>query len=358
MTITENSIERLRAAWKGIQHAKPGIRIREAAADLGSSEAELLATTIGDETVRLDGNWQDLVKRLPVLGRVMSLTRNNGCILEHKGAFQKINTFGNGDHAMGTVVGPIESRIFFSTWHVAFAVKQRKDDRDLISLQVFDQAGEAITKIYLQEKSDFDAFEKIMNDFASTNQSPEQFTKKYPADDYETDINKESLLEDWAELKDTHDFFPMLKKYNAHRHYALELAEGKFSYRIDPSGVQQILQAAATEKLPIMIFAGNRGNLQIHQGKVKTIRLIERGHTGEEKWLNVLDPDFNMHLRMDHVKEVWVVTKPTQDGQVTSVEVFDSRRDLIVQFFGLRKPGIQQFEGWKSLVNSLPRIQK
>ena len=78
-TITENSITTLRTAWKAIQQAKPGIRIREAAADLGSSEAELLATTIGEETVRLEGNWAELVKRLPELGRVMSLTRNNGC---------------------------------------------------------------------------------------------------------------------------------------------------------------------------------------------------------------------------------------------------------------------------------------
>jgi putative hemin transport protein len=356
MIITENSIERLRAAWKGIQHAKPGIRIREAAADLGSSEAELLATTIGDETVRLEGNWQELVKRLPDLGKVMSLTRNNGCILEHKGAFQKVNTFGTEEHTMGTVIGPIESRIFFKAWHVAFAVKQKKEERELISLQVFDQAGEAITKIYLQEKSDTEAFEKIMNDFASMNQSPEQFTTKYEAEIYKSEINKVSLLADWTALKDTHDFFPMLKKYNVHRYHAVELAEGKFSYRIHVSAIQQILQSAASEKLPIMIFAGNRGNLQIHQGKVKTIRLIERGHTGEEKWLNVLDPDFNMHLRMDHVQDVWLVTKPTSDGDVTSVEVFDGKRDLIVQFFGLRKPGIQELGGWKNLVNSLPKL--
>jgi putative hemin transport protein len=358
MIITENSTERLRAAWRGIQQAKPGIRIREAAADLGSSEAELLATTIGENTVRLAGHWPDMVKRFPELGRVMSLTRNNGCILEHKGAFQKVNTFGRGDHTMGTVIGPIESRIFFQAWHVAFAVKQKKQGRELVSLQVFDHSGEAITKIYLQEQSNTDAFEKLMNDFASADQSPEQFTKKYTEGSFNRDVNKDAMLADWAGLEDTHDFFPMLKKYNVHRYHAVELAAGKFSYRIDPSSIETMLQRAASEKLPIMIFAGNRGNLQIHQGKVKTIRLIERGHTGEEKWLNVLDPDFNMHLRMDHVKKVWVVTKPTKDGVVTSVEVFDDQHNLIVQFFGLRKPGIQELEGWKNLVSALPRIEK
>jgi putative hemin transport protein len=356
MTITENSTTTLRTAWKGIQQAKPGIRIREAAAELGSSEAELLATTIGDETVRLDGNWQELVKRLPELGRVMSLTRNDGCILEHKGAFQKVNTFGKGAHMMGTVIGPIESRIFFNAWHVAFAVKQKKEDRHLVSLQIFDHSGEAITKIYLQETSDTDAFEKLMNDFASDDQRPEQITKKYEKEIFSRDIDKDQLLAEWANLEDTHDFFPMLKRHNVHRYHAVDLAEGRFSYRIHPSSVEQILQRAAFEKLPIMIFAGNRGNLQIHQGKVKTIRLIERGHTGEEKWLNVLDPDFNMHLRMDHVQHVWVVTKPTKDGDVTSVEVFDSKHDLIAQFFGLRKPGVHELDGWRDIVNALPRI--
>jgi putative hemin transport protein len=355
MTITENTTTTLRTAWKAIQQAKPGIRIREAAADLGSSEAQLLATTIGEDTVRLEARWQELVKRLPELGRVMSLTRNNGCILEHKGPFQKVNTFGNVDHAMGTVIGPIETRIFFQAWHVAFAVKQKKDDRELISLQVFDHAGEAITKIYLQENSDTNAFEKILNDFASADQSPEQFTKKYPEDVFKSNVNKAELLNDWAALEDTHDFFPMLKKYNVHRYHALEVAEGKFAHRVTSSSVEKILQGAAAEKLPIMIFAGNRGNLQIHQGKVKTIRLIERGHTGEEKWLNVLDPDFNMHLRMDCVHNVWVVTKPTSDGNVTSVEVFDTEKNLIVQFFGLRKPGIQELDGWRNLVLSFPR---
>jgi putative hemin transport protein len=63
-----------------------------------------------------------------------------------------------------------------------------------------------------------------------------------------------------------------------------------------------------------------------------------------------------MHLRMDHVHHVWVVTKPTSDGDVTSVEVFDRKQDLIVQFFGLRKPGIQELDGWKNLVSSLPRL--
>jgi putative hemin transport protein len=135
-------------------------------------------------------------------------------------------------------------------------------------------------------------------------------------------------------------------KHKVNRRDAVELAKDKFSHQIPADSLRMILDRASLEKLPIMIFAGNRGNLQIHQGKVQTIRIMDQ-------WLNVLDPDFNMHLREDYIDTVWVVKKPTTDGLVTSVEVYDKAKNLIVQFFGLRKPGIPELEGWRKLVDAL-----
>jgi putative hemin transport protein len=116
MNTTLDTTSNLKQAWEGIQKAKPGIRIRDAAASLNCSEAELLATTVNDFSVRLEGDWTKLVERLPELGRVMSLTRNDSCVLEHKGPFQKIDIIGTLPNAMATVIGPIESRIFFKAW--------------------------------------------------------------------------------------------------------------------------------------------------------------------------------------------------------------------------------------------------
>lgn len=42
--------------------------------------------------------------------------------------------------------------------------------------------------------------------------------------------------------------------------------------------------------------------------------------------------------------------KPTKEGFVTSIEVFDENRQLIVQFFGKRKPGIPEREDWREVV--------
>jgi putative hemin transport protein len=63
-----------------------------------------------------------------------------------------------------------------------------------------------------------------------------------------------------------------------------------------------------------------------------------------------------MHLRQDHVHTVWVVKKPTTDGIVTSVEAFDKDKNMIVQFFGLRKPGIEEKDEWAALVANLPKL--
>lgn len=357
MDTTLDTQASLKEAWLALRNAKPGIRIRDAAGKLGCSEAELLATTVGDYSTRLEGDWTTLVSRLPELGRVMSLTRNDSCVLEHKGSFQKIDIIGKLPAAMATVIGPIESRIFFSSWKFGFAVKQKTPNGLQQSLQFFDGSGTAIMKVFLQESSgkrrgsNQEAFDRLVQEFTSSDQSTEISVAPIPEPETSSasDVAVNGLLSDWAAMKDTHDFFGMLRKHKVNRLDAVQIANGSFTYPLKIESLRILLEKAASQKLPIMVFAGNRGNIQIHQGKVQTIRVMEA-------WLNILDPDFNMHLREDHVDSVWVVRKPTTDGDVTGIEVFDKNKNMIVQFFGLRKPGISELTAWRKLVEELPRI--
>src|SRR5688572_13478714 len=94
---TPSKAASLTTAWAGIQKAKPNIRIREAAKELGVSEAELLATKT-ESVVRLQNSWPELLMRFKTLGKVMSLTRNDACVLEHKGTFQQVDVMGSGAH--------------------------------------------------------------------------------------------------------------------------------------------------------------------------------------------------------------------------------------------------------------------
>ena len=94
----EQSADTIRPAWQELLTQEPNLRIREAAKRLGLGEVQLLATTISEDCVRLRGPWPAFLKRLPELGFVPSLTRNDACILEHKGHFDQVNAFGKGNH--------------------------------------------------------------------------------------------------------------------------------------------------------------------------------------------------------------------------------------------------------------------
>ena len=68
----------------------------------------------------------------------------------------------------------------------------------------------------------------------------------------------------------------------------------------------------------------------------------------------MLDPKFNLHLDESGISHSWVTKKPTEDGIVTAVEVFDENDELIATFFGKRKPGQPELELWRKIVGQLP----
>lgn len=138
----------------------------------------------------------------------------------------------------------------------------------------------------------------------------------------------------------------MLKKDKVTRTQALRLAPEGHTMRVPNDSVVRMLEAASEQKLPIMVFVHSKGCVQIHTGEVRHLKQIDQ-------WYNVLDPQFNLHLKLDAIKESWIVKKPTEDGIVTSLELFDEKGELIVYFFGKRKPGIPELASWRELVQGL-----
>jgi putative hemin transport protein len=149
-------------------------------------------------------------------------------------------------------------------------------------------------------------------------------------------------------MRDTHEFFGMLGKFKVGRVQALRLVGPEFARELPARSLRGALEAAAAERTPIMIFVGNRGCIQIHTGPIE--RLLDTGG-----WFNVLDPDFNLHLRDSAIARVFSVRKPTDDGIVTSLEAFDGRNRNILLMFGARKPGNPELEPWRALVARLEK---
>jgi putative hemin transport protein len=336
----------LAGLWHRFRAENPKIRIRDAARALGTGEAALVATGCGETATRLQADWAALLKALPSLDRVMALTRNESCVHERHGRYDDVSVNG----MMGLVLGPdIDLRIFLSSWKHAFAVTERTAQGDRRSIQVFDAAGTAVHKVYATAETSSDAFTALVSRFRAEDQSRSIALEPEPAATLpqpDADIDVAALRDTWSKLEDTHDFFGMLRRLRVDRVQAFRLAGPQFARPLAVAAARSLLEQAAARNLPIMIFVGNRGCIQIHTGPVK--RLVTTG-----PWLNVLDPDFNLHLREDAVAGAWLVRKPTRDGDVTSVEIFDAAGDAIAMFFGKRKPGQAEDLAWRTLANGL-----
>ncbi len=333
----------LKEKWEALKAENPHIRIRNAAAQLEVSEAELLVTSIGEGVTVLTPDFPGILTEAEQLGKVMALTRNDECVHERKG------TYLNGDfsspHAQLFVGEDIDLRIFLNHWKFAFAVVEG----DKKSLQFFGKDGLALHKIYLTKNSNEEAFDAIVEKFKAEDQNqPFTFEAVAPkqAEKADAEIDVEGFKKAWTELKDTHDFFMMTRKFGVSRTQALRLAPEGFTKKIDNAKVVNILEDASEKNTPIMVFVGNRGIIQIHTGNVKKT-------LWHQQWFNVMDPDFNLHLDVTKIAEAWIVKKPTEDGEVTAIEVFNKEGDFIVQFFGKRKPGIPELQEWKDLVAAL-----
>ncbi len=328
----------LTARYDDLKQQQPRLRIRDAAEQLAVSEAELLVASA--ETHRLEGPWLELVEAVGTLGPVMALTRNEVAVHEKTGRYLDVRM--DNPH-VGGVYGPdIDLRLFPGRWAHAFATSVSTPSGPRRSLQIFDAAGGAVHKIYQTRDTDERAWDALVQRFSVAARPVEPEAPTEPG--RIRTATRTQLLARWEAMTDTHDFFVVLRDLGLGRREALELAEGRFTWRAPIDAARQMLEAAAAAGTPIMCFVGNSGCIQIHSGVVHGI--VQKGG-----WLNVLDPGFNLHVRLGKVAEAWVVHKPTDDGIVSSLELLDGEGEARVLFFGVRKPGIQEDPAWRALTD-------
>lgn len=342
----------LKSRRAALMRERPGMRARNIADALGVAEGELLACRAGDggEVVRLADNPREILKSILPLGEVMALTRNENCVHERKGVYDNGSFFSHGKMSMGLFVNPdIDLRLFMNHWRFCFAAAENGRR----SVQFFDRAGAAVHKIYLTDKSDAPALDALVGRFRHPEREPfirAEPTPPRPEERGESEVDWRAFRAAWENLKDTHDFHPMLRRFKVARESAFRNIGADFARRAAADAPRRVLEAVRDRECDIMVFVGNRGCIQIHTGPVK--KLLAHG-----PWFNVLDPQFNLHLREDRVASCWVTRKPTADGVVTALEVFDDGGEIIVAFFGRRKPGIPELPLWREIAESLPALE-
>ncbi|OEZ63392.1 hemin-degrading factor [Duganella sp. HH105] len=353
--------------YDALRANQPRLQARDAAKTLNVSEADLLAIGIGKTVTRLQEGEnvpREIMRRALDLGTVMALTRNENGVLERTGVATKLKpqeeiTGLDADKekerearlrniAGGYLGGEIDMRFTFKNWKYAFAVVQPgKDGVVSRSLQFFDAHGDAVHKVYVKSEAGVPVFDKLVADFRNPVQSADLKVTAAPAKtaekpDSAIDVKEYQMA--WNELTDVHQFNRLLGEFGLTREQAMRLAPASSVQRVTPLAVRQLLEESAKQKLEIMAFLGNEAAIQIYSGKVSKVQ--EAGG-----WFNVLDPEFNLHLRDNAFNSGYVIKR----AGVTSVEFFDKNGELVVSFFGVRERNKPQPQSWLDMTAALPK---
>ena len=352
--------------WNALRAQQPKLQTRDAARQLNVSEAELLATGIGTTVVRLRDSEhapREIMRRALDLGKVMALSRNENGVIETTGVASRIKredetALDSADDserqarmlniAGGYLGGPIDLRFQFVQWKYAFAVTQPgRDGLVNRSLQFFDASGNAVHKLYVRSEAGVPVFDKIVADFRHARQDARLgVTAAVPktAEKPDSEIDVSEFRNAWTDMTDVHQFNRIVSEFKLTREQAMRLAPSGMATRVTPLAVRNLLEGAAKQGVAIMAFVGNGAVTQIYSGKIDKVMALDG-------WFNVLDPDFNLHLRDSAFKSGYVVRR----AGITSVEFYDDRGDLVVTFFGVRTPGKPQPQAWIDLANGLPK---
>jgi len=323
------------------------LRMRDAAEALKLPEAALLEARLASgEARRLirasEGpGFAPVIERMGEAGDVMALTRNAPCVHEKHGTYNAPKFFG----AMGQVVGEIDLRLFLQHWAYGYALDEPMGEAGTRkSLQFFDASGDAVHKIFATKATDGEAFTGLVDDFTDPEPQPARFKARAAPEPERPDseIDLEGFRTAWSELEHSHEFYGLLKRFGVARAQAMRLAGEDFARPIGRDAFGKLLRTCSSSNIPVMIFVGNEGCVQIHSGPVERIEPMG-------PWLNVLDPRFNLHLREDRIAAAYAVRKPSKRGDVHSIELFDADGFCFLQMFGERKPGESERQDWRKL---------
>ncbi|WP_446469201.1 hemin-degrading factor [Xenorhabdus stockiae] len=328
---------------------------RDLATYLNVSEGELLHSRVGIDAKRLNVDAPTLLQELATVGETKAITRNDFAVHEQVGRYENTKF---SEH-VGLILNPreLDLRVFFDHWSSVFYLVEPAKNGLRHSVQFFDRQGDALHKVYTTANTDMAAWEALIEKYQTEeNSALEVQPVKFPEYAEMTEQLKVQLDEEWRAMTDVHQFFIMMSRHNLNRQQIFNAVKDDLAYRVDNSALTQILEVAHKDQNEIMIFVGNRGCIQIFTGKLERLMPYQEENSSQ-KWANIFNRNFTLHLIESAIAESWITRKPTTDGFVTSLELFDAEGNQIAQLYGQRTEGTPEQAQWRDQVAALPKLQ-
>lgn len=339
--------------WQRYQAKKadsPMLFPTEGAKALGISELQLLASSPTSQY--LGSNCKAMLGKLHRLGEVEHIVRNDFAVHEKQAKFINLNISDVMGISMGE--GAFDLRFFMKHWQHMLAIDNGHLDRPSYCIAFFDGFGQAISKVFLKDKSDeaVSVWHKLIAEFAN-DATAIDITSTAPQGDWRYHKLDEASLaqfhQDWRQMTDIHQFHGILGKYQLDRVSSYHQAPTGCTTQVDARLLETLFEKLVEKQIPMMTFVGSTGVIQIQSDTLRTVKRL-----GD--WLNILDKNhsqFTLHLKDTAISQLWCIKRPNSDGFTTAFEGFDAKGNSILTLFGVRTEGVAQDPRWQELADEL-----
>lgn len=338
--------EGLAALWRRNLADRTPSGVPDFAAAHAVTEAHLMAALVGESVIRLDTDWEGIVQALPEAGEVTVVTRNPAATHRKHGVFDRI--MWNEERPV-VLDRNINLRIRLESWTHGFFAGAQIAGYDADGLHIFDSCGRSVLHVLARTPAGSEKLRELAQRFRDSDQSPRIGVHRPsppPAAPDDAEIDVAALAAQWRSMLDTHDIFALARRHGAQRTQSYRLVPDDLASQVDTELFFEVLKEAARQGEGVMIFVGSPGNVQIHIGQVNTVSV-----TAER--LSVEDETFGLEIARSLAASCWLVSKPTIDGEIRSIELFDDRGDQIAWVFGERRPGSAQAHSWHALLDRI-----
>lgn len=343
MPVSSKDVSAIWQQYQTIKAQEPAKYARDIATEMTISEAELTHARVGHDALRLKGEMREILAALELVGDTKCICRNEYAVHEHTGSFTHQHI---GERA-GIVLNPraLDLRLFISQWSSAFSLREQSPRGERQSIQFFDHQGDAVLKVYVTAQTDLAAWNEVVARFTAPDDLPLVITAAV-AEPHAQSADGAALDREWRAMTDVHQFFGLLKKHNLSRQQAFRLVGDDLASKVSNDALPRLLDTVLQQGNEIMIFVGNRGCVQIFTGALEKL-------TPMKGWINIFNEHFTLHLREAGIAESWITRKPTDDGHVTSLELFAADGTQIAQIYGQRSEGQPEQIRWRAQIDAL-----
>ena len=295
--IVVDKYKAIKIEWKTLQSKNNKIRIRDAAKQLGTSEASLLSTEIDDSVSFLNiNNYDDFFAEILSMDRIMLLIRSESVVHEKtistKGVKLKKNKIVD--------IKSNSSILKFNPYLFKYVFAQNKlhANKSLRSFQIFDNYGDAILKIYLKG-NDESKFDEIASEYNV---------------DYNYELQGDRIIKRLQPEYIKREAIDFINKLEKKKTYQYDLGENI---------LRKILIAVSDTKIPIQIHAIGLGTIQYHRDSIN--KIIDFG-----PWINIIDKRFNLHAIESHLTQTTLNEYNANGDKSYSIDFYDKVNDYVL----------------------------